>query len=42
MIGEIRQGDLEIATDFITFTQPNGKEVKLNKRAIAYIAEEGE
>lgn len=42
MIGEIKEGDLEIDAEFITFTQPNGKEVKLNKRAIAYIAEEGE
>ena len=40
MIGDISLSDLESDVDFIVFTQPNGKQIKLNKKAIAYVSEE--
>ena len=40
MNGEIELRELDNHERFITFIQPSGKEVRLNKSAIAYLSED--
>jgi hypothetical protein len=40
MNGEIDMKELESGAEFILFIQPSGKEVRLNRSAIAYLSED--